>query len=193
MKKIRINKICITGLCLAIGLILPFITGQIKEVGNMLCPMHIPVIICGFICGPIYGALLGMVTPLLRSLIFTMPTFYPLAISMSVELCIYGFVSGAIYNFLIKKNKENKLSLNIIYVYISLIIAMILGRVGWGLTRYLLTLIDETMKFSKEMFISGALLTAWPGILIQLILIPLIIISLTNNRIIPLKEGKKYD
>lgn len=188
MKRININKICISGLCLALGLILPFITGQIKEIGNMLCPMHIPVIICGFICGPFYGLIIGILTPIIRSLIFSMPPFYPLAISMAVELGMYGLISGLLYNVLIKKNVSNKISLNIIYIYISLIVAMIIGRVSWGLTRYMLTLIDDTMTFTKETFISGALLTAWPGIIIQLILIPLIIVTLTNNKIIPLKE-----
>lgn len=188
MKKININKICISGLCLAIGLVLPFITGQIKEIGNMLCPMHIPVIICGFICGPFYGLIVGIFTPLMRSAIFSMPPLYPLAISMTVELGMYGFISGLLYNLLIKKNITNKISLNIIYIYISLIIAMIIGRVSWGLVRYMLTLIDNTLTFNKELFISGAFLTAWPGIIIQLILIPLIIIILTNNKIIPLKD-----
>lgn len=187
-KKLNINKICIAGICLSIGLILPFITGQIREIGNMLCPMHIPVILCGYICGPLYGLIIGIITPIIRSLIFTAPSLYPLALSMAVELGIYGFISGLLYKLLVRKT--NKQIVNIIYIYISLIVALILGRIGWGLARYLLTLIDNTLTFTKEMFISGALLLAWPGIIIQLIIIPIIITTLTKKSMIPLKETK---
>lgn len=186
--KIIISKICISGLCLALGLVLPFITGQIKEIGNMLCPMHIPVIICGFVCGPIYGLVIGLVTPLLRSVMFIMPPLYPTAAAMAVELAVYGLVSGLLYNILTKKNKNNNFGISIAYIYISLITAMLVGRVCWGLTRYIFTLIDNTMKFNYQAFIAGAFVNAWPGIIIQLVIIPLLIAVLVRCKVIPLER-----
>lgn len=186
--KTIINKVCISGLCLSLGLILPFITGQMKEIGNMLCPMHIPVIICGFICGPVYGLIIGLVTPLLRSLMFSMPPLYPIAASMAVELAVYGLVAGLLYNILIRKNKNNNLGINIVYIYISLITAMLVGRICWGLTRYIFTLLDDTIKFSYQAFIAGAFVNAWPGIIIQLIIIPCLLAALIKSKVIPLER-----
>ena len=68
---------------LVFGWILPLVTGRIPEIGNMLCPMHIPVMLCGFILGPWYGLIIGFITPLTRGFIFGMPTFYPTGISMA--------------------------------------------------------------------------------------------------------------
>ncbi len=184
--KIIICKICISGLCLALGLVLPFITGQIQEIGNMLCPMHIPVIICGFVCGPVYGLIVGLATPLLRSLMFSMPPLYPVAAAMAIELAVYGMVSGLLYNILNKKN--NNFGLNVAYIYISLIVSMLVGRICWGLTRYIFTLIDDTMKFSFQAFITGAFVNAWPGIIIQLVIIPLLIAALAKGKVIPLER-----
>lgn len=186
--KILISKICIAGLCLALGLALPFITGQMKEIGNMLCPMHIPVIICGFICGPIYGLVIGFITPLLRSLLFSMPPLYPIASAMAIELAVYGLVSGLLYSILNKKGKVNNLGMNIAYIYISLIVAMLVGRLCWGLTRYIFTLIDATMEFSFQTFLAGAFVNAWPGIIIQLVIIPLLIATLIKVKVIPLEK-----
>ncbi len=80
-----------------IRIVLPFLTGQIPEIGSMLSPMHIPVLICGIICGWKYGILVGAITPILRSVIFHMPPMYPTAISMAFELATYGFVSGLLF------------------------------------------------------------------------------------------------
>lgn len=145
----------------------------------MLCPMHIPVLICGFICGWKYGVIVGFIVPLLRSFIFGMPTLYPAAISMAFELATYGLISGVLYLILNKPNKNFYLSL-----YITLIISMISGRIVWGLIRFILSLADNSLVFSFEMFMSGAFLTAWPGIILQLVLVPTIIITLKKANLI---------
>jgi thiamine transporter ThiT len=78
----------------ALGLILPFFTGQIPKVGSMMLPMHIPVLLCGLICGWKYGLMAGAVLPLLRSALFGMPPLFPTAAAMAFELAAYGFLSG---------------------------------------------------------------------------------------------------
>ena len=108
-----IYDITLTAMFFAIGLVLPFFTGQIKEIGSMLLPMHLPVMLCGLICSWRYGALLGAPLPIVRSLLFGMPAFYPNAITMAVECAVYGLVIGLVFDLLKRKN--------IISVYISLI------------------------------------------------------------------------
>ena len=87
-------KLTASAVCIALGYVLPFLTGGIPQFGNMLCPMHIPVILCGFICGGPWGAVVGVIVPLLRSLTLSAPPLYPTAVGMMFELAAYGFLSG---------------------------------------------------------------------------------------------------
>ena len=151
---------------LAIGQILPFVTGQIPEIGKMLCPMHIPVLLCGFICGARYGAIVGFICPLLRSVLFNMPVMYPNAIGMAFELMTYGLVSGLLSR---KFGTES-----FVKIYATLIIAMIAGRLIWGLAQIVLLGIKGN-AFTFSAFLSGALLNAIPGIILQLLLIPVVV------------------
>ena len=109
------KKITLSAMFLALGIILPFITMNIPTLGNMLLPMHIPVLLSGFILGPMYGMFIGFITPLLRCLMFGAPIFYPNAIVMSFELLTYGLISGIFYHIIF--NRRAKL----INIYISLI------------------------------------------------------------------------
>ena len=122
MKK-NTRKLVYSALCLALCLVLPFLIGQIPQIGQMLSPMHIPVLLCGFLCGWPWGLAVGFIAPLLRSVLFHMPAMYPGAISMAFELATYGAVSGLLYHLLPKKNG---------YIYVALIVAMLCGRVVWA-------------------------------------------------------------
>ena len=170
-------RLVLSGLFLAIGYVLPFVTGQLRELGQMLLPMHFPVFLCGLICGWKYGAAVGFLLPLTRSLIFGMPVLYPTALGMTVELAVYGLVVGLCYGLSKKKG--------ICTVYISLLAAMVLGRIAWGLMQILLLGIQDT-GFSLSAFWAGAILNAIPGIILQLILIPATILALTKARLLPL-------
>ena len=86
MKKQSILRLANAGMLFALGLVLPFLTGQIPEIGNLLLPMHLPVLLCGFVCGGIYGSIVGFTLPLVRSLIFGMPALFPSAVTMAFEL-----------------------------------------------------------------------------------------------------------
>ncbi len=163
---INVKKLALSAMLLCMGLLLPFLTGQIPEIGNMLLPMHLPVLFCGLICGWHYGGAIGFFLPLLRSLLFGMPLLYPNAVSMAFELAAYGFVIGLLYAILSVRLKH-RLSA----VYLSLIPAMLAGRVVWGLAQVTLLGIKGS-AFAFSAFLSGAFLTAIPGIILQLVLIP---------------------
>ncbi len=166
-----IRKLVLSAMFMAIGLVLPFITGQIQQIGNMLLPMHIPVLFCGLICGWQYGAVVGFVLPLLRYVLFGMPPIFPTGVSMSFELAVYGAVIGLNMQQLSKRNTTDSGKNYVRNLYLALIGAMLAGRIVWGLVRFILA--RATMQpFTMEMFMAGAFLTAIPGIIVQLILIP---------------------
>ena len=152
---------------LALALALPFLTGQIPEIGKALCPMHIPVLLCGFFCGPFYAMIVGLIAPLLRFVLFGMPPM-PTGIAMCFELAAYGLLAGLLYRALPKKP---------VFVYVALLVAMIGGRLVWGAARVVLLGLGLA-KFSWEMFLSGAILDAIPGIIVQIVLIPILVIAL---------------
>jgi len=155
-------------MCLALALVLPFLTGQIPEIGKALAPMHIPVLLCGFICGPVWGTAVGAAAPLIRSFLFGMPAFPTDALPMSFELAAYGLIAGLLYKLLPKK---------IPCIYVSLLSAMLGGRVIWGIAKLLITVANAS-EFTAAMFIAGAFTKAIPGIIVQIILIPLIVMAL---------------
>lgn len=171
--KKKIQKPMLSAMLLAIGLVLPFLTGQIPEIGNLLCPMHIPVILCGYICGGPWGLLVGFITPILRSFIFGMPVLFPRAIAMAFELAAYGFFSGFLYNKLPKKKAS---------IYISLLISMVLGRLVWGVVQFLCAGLD-IQKFNLSLFWAGAVIEAIPGIILQIVLIPVLVIALEKHKV----------
>lgn len=173
----NLKKLIVSAMFLALGIVLPFLTGQIQQIGNMLLPMHIPVLLCGFICGWKYGFVVGFILPILRSLMFAMPPMYPMALSMSFELAAYGFLSGYLYYGLSARGLKE--------IYISLISAMVFGRIVWGISQVLMI---GTVKFTLGVFIAGALLDSIPGIVIQLILIPTVVTALKRVNIIYLKD-----
>lgn len=162
------KNLVFSAVCLALCMLLPLLTGQLQQLGNALCPMHIPVLICGFIAGPWYAAAVGAIAPLLRFLIFGMPPIFPIGIAMCFELAAYGAVSGFLYKLLPKK------TLNI---YASLIAAMLAGRVVWGIVRAVLSGASGS-PFTWQAFLAGGFINAVPGIILHILLIPVIVMAL---------------
>ena len=171
MKKTNVKTLVMAALFLALALVLPFLTGQIPEVGSMLCPMHIPALLCGFFCGWPWGLAVGLIAPLLRSLLFGMPPMFPAAICMSLELAAYGAVAGWLYAKLPRKKSS---------VYVALLSAMVVGRLVWGAARFVCTGLDVS-SFGISAFWAGAVTTAIPGIIVQIVLIPLLVIALEKH------------
>lgn len=171
----------LSALFLALGLLLPFVTMQIPSVGKMLCPMHIPVLLCGYLCGWQYGLAVGFITPLLRSVTFGTPILLPSAVCMAFELATYGFLTG----FLAPKMKKN-----IGALYLSLIAAMLCGRAVWGLASAIVYGFMGT-AFTWKLFFMGAFVNAVPGIAIQLVLIPALVDRLYAAGVAPETNGAR--
>ncbi|MBR6627389.1 MAG: ECF transporter S component [Lachnospiraceae bacterium] len=168
----KLLKMIWAAMFLALAYVLPFLTGQIPQIGAMLLPMHIPVLLCGFICGWPWGLAVGFLAPLLRSAMLGMPVMFPKAVCMAFELAAYGAVAGFLYRIFPKKKR---------FVYCALLGAMILGRIVWGIAMSLCMGITGN-PFGFSAFLAGAVTNAVPGIIIQIILIPVLIIALEKNR-----------
>ena len=151
MKNQNTKRLAYAALFLALCLVLPMLTGQIPQIGSMLLPMHIPVLLCGLVCGWQYGAAVGFVGPLLRSVLFGMPPMYPVAIAMAQK----GLAG----------------------VYAALLTAMVAGRLVWGMAEVVLLGLGGK-AFTAQAFLAGALLNAVPGIIVQLVLIPAVMAAL---------------
>ncbi|MEA4883584.1 MAG: ECF transporter S component [Clostridia bacterium] len=168
------KNLVLAALFLALGLLMPFLTGQIPNLGSKLLPMHLPVLICGFVCGWPLGLVVGLITPVFRSLIFGMPPLFPTAVVMSFELAAYGFATGWFRRLFPKKS---------VFVYPTLILSMLLGRVVWGTASYVILGFADR-AFGWKAFVAGAFVNALPGIILQLVVIPVVIIALDNARLI---------
>lgn len=158
-----IKKMTITGCCIALGIILPMAFHMIPNAGSIFLPMHIPVLLCGILCGWQYGAICGILTPFLSSTFTGMPPAAMLP-AMMCELFTYGLTSGLLSQFV---NFKNPLA----STYTHLVGAMLAGRIVSGIVN---ALIFRVGNYSLEIFLSAALFTAIPGILIQLIIIPIL-------------------
>ena len=168
------KKLVISGLSIALGLVLPFLTGQIPTIGNMLLPMHIPVLLCGFVCGWKYGLITGFILPILRSIMLSSPPMFPIAIAMAFELAGYGLLTGFLYERWAKSTTN---------IMITLVLSMLGGRAIWGMVSFVLFRMVGNM-LTWEMFMAGAFINAIPGIILQLILIPSMVLALQKSKVI---------
>ncbi len=171
MKNTR--SLTLSGLFLALGILLPFLTANLPQMGSAFLPMHIPVLLCGFICGWPWGLMVGFVTPLLRMVLVGMPPVTT-AIPMAFELAAYGALTGLLYRALPK---------TVPCLYVSLLGAMLGGRIVWGVVRWVM--MATGVEFGFQAFLTGAFAFALPGIIIQIVLVPLIILALRRAKLMP--------
>ena len=162
-----IRNMVVAALMLALAYVLPNFTGNIPKIGSMLLPMHLPTILCGFLCGGGWGAAVGFIAPLMRSLILARPPMFPTAIAMAFEMAAYGLVAGFLYRRMPK---------GLVGTYLSLIGAMLCGRVVWGVAMTIL--LSGGQGFTMAAFIAGAFTNAIPGIILQLVIIPVLVSAL---------------
>ena len=158
-KRNNVFHLTISAICLALCMVLPFVTGQIPQIGSMLSPMHIPVLLCGFVCGPAWAAVVGAFAPIMRFALFGMPPLFPTGAAMCFELLTYGVVSGALYRVLPGKKRS---------IYASLITAMLAGRVVWGAVMAVL-MGASGGEFTFAAFAAGAFVNAVPGIVLHIV------------------------
>ena len=172
-KSTQTKSLVVAALFLALGVVLPSLLGNIKEIGDSLLPMHLVVMLCGIICGWKYGLCIGALLPFLRAAFFGMPPIYPNAVWMALELATYGFVIG----FLYARGKVYRRG----YLFFCLVSSMLLGRVVWGIAKAVLLGVGGK-PFGLQAFWVGGFIDAIPGLLLQFILIPLIVEVLENRR-----------
>ena len=179
-RRARIDTRTVTyaALYLAIAMVLPFITGQVPQIGSMLSPMHIPVLLCGFMCGWKWGLAVGLIAPMLRSVLFGMPAMFPTAVAMTFELAVYGCMTGLLFRLFPKKAWA---------LYPALILSMIAGRLVWGAARLVLAGVAGT-EFTWELFLAGAVLNAIPGIILHIAIIPPIVMLMNRAGLSPAAE-----
>ncbi len=171
-------NLALAAMFLALTFVMPFLTGQVPQIGSMLCPMHIPVILCGYICSAPWGLAVGFIAPLLRSFTLGMPPLFPTAFAMSFELAVYGFMSGFLYRVLPKKK---------INIYVSLVLSMVAGRLVWGIVQFCFMGLDAT-RFGLSAFWAGAVANALPGIAVQIVLIPIIVMLIDNKKFAKMRK-----
>ena len=174
-----VKKSIITAVCIALCYVVPLLFHGVQNAGRVFLPMHLPVFLCGLICGWQYGLLCGLAGPALSSLLTNMPPVAMLP-SMMLELAVYGCVSGLMMRFIRTKNTYADL-------YISLIAALLCGRVVAGLMQ---ALIFSKGAYSMTAWVSGYVVTSWPGTLIQLVLLPSVVFALMKAHLIPERYPK---
>lgn len=167
------KKLMIAALCAALCVVLPMAFHAIPNAGSIFLPMHIPVLLCGFICGWPYGLACGLLGPCLSSLLTSMP---PAAVlpSMACELAAYGLVTGLLYHRI-------RTGSRIADIYLSLLAAMLCGRIFYGVLN---ALVFRAGAYSLELWLAAAFTTALPGIVIQLILIPILLVALERSKVL---------
>lgn len=173
MKRSAVQNLTLSAMLTALGLVLPFLTGQLPQLGSMLLPLHLPAFLCGLWCGWPWGLAVGFLLPIARSLLFGMPPMVPTALAMAFELSAYGCVSGLIYARLPKRLGS---------VYIALIAAMLAGRAIWGAAAVVLYSLLTENAFTLSAFWAGAFVKAWPGMALQLVLIPPLVAGVEKAR-----------
>lgn len=173
----HILKMTLAAVCLALCMVLPFLTANIPEIGSALCPMHIPVFLCAFLCGPWWAVGVGAVAPLLRFLLVGMPPVFPTGLAMCFELASYGLIAGLLYQKLPKKAAG---------IYAALVAAMLGGRIVWGIARVIMSGVSGA-SFTWAAFMAGAFTNAVPGMILHIVLIPVIVIAL--QKALPARES----
>lgn len=168
-----VKKLVFTAVCAALCVVLPMAFHAIPNGGSVFLPMHIPVLLCGLACGWLYGGVCGLIGPALSCLLTSMPSVAYLP-SMMVECCTYGLVSGLLMRFVRTKHPT-------VDLYISLICAMLAGRIIAGLAKAFL-FAPGTPIFA---WVTTSLVTGLPGIVAQLLLMPLLIFALTRAKMLP--------
>jgi riboflavin transporter FmnP len=156
----KTRELTLAGMFLALGIIIPIIFHFANIGGVIFLPMHIPVLLAAFYINPFYAMIVGILAPLLSSIFTGMPPIYPIAIIMCFELGIYGLVTSVVYK------KYN--------LIVSLVTGMVSGRLVAGFAVFILQS-SFGLRMNPMLYLKGAVITGIPGIIIQLLIIPIIV------------------
>lgn len=183
----QLLKLTYAALCFALCMVLPLLTAGDTMLGNYLCLMHLPVLLCGMLCGGGWGLVVGFSAPLIRSLLFGRPPIIPVGVGMMAELAIYGLCCGLLFRALTARmvlpgRHTGALTARI---YLSLLPAMLLGRLAGGATKIALVAAGRIPTYTWHAFFAAYFVQTVPGVLLQLVLIPLITVALCRARLLP--------
>lgn len=178
MKKMtHVTKCATTAVCMALCVVLPLTLHAIPNGGKLFSPMHIPVLLCGLVCGWQYG----LAGPVLSSLLTSMPPMgSPTQYGMIIELAVYGLVAGLMMK-LVHTGKQAA------DVYVSLLIAMLAGRIMGGLSK---ALIFSAGSYTFSTWAAAYFTSGFPGIIVHLLLVPALYLALCKAHLVPARYEK---
>ena len=158
----RTNKLVLTSLFIACGLLLPIAFHSFGMGGRTFLPMHLPVFMGGMLLGWLPGLIIGSLTPVLSCFLTGMPPLIPSLPMMFVELALFGLVSGYLYH---DKRKN---------IYFALITAMIVGRLG---AAFVLMLFSDILgiKLHPLTYVAATFMTGLAGVIFQIVFIPILV------------------
>lgn len=167
------KSLTMTAMMIALGLVVPPIVRMIPNGGGIFSPMHIVPLLTGLVVGPIEGIIVGVVCPLLNNVLYGLPMGSTL-IGMCFELPVYGCMTGLMMK-VFKNQKET------VKVYLSLVIAMLLGRIVGGIVQ---SIVLGASNYSLQLWASAYFITNTPAIVIHLVLIPAVYFALKKARLV---------
>ena len=176
----HLKKLIVCALCVALCYVLPVVFHMVG-LGTIFSPMHIPVLLCGLVCGGWYGLLCGLLGPVLSSIVSGMPPAIML-VRMIPELMAYGLVTGLGMRFIRTGSLLGD-------SYISMVIAMILGRVVGGVATAVYYAVTSG-TYSFALWGATYFVESLPGILAQLVVIPAVVFTLEKARLTPVRYPK---
>ncbi len=176
MNRTHLRALTLTAICIALGITLPYLFHGIPRSGMIFLPMHLPVLLCGLLAGPVWGLLCGLITPLLSSLMTGMPPAGPILYSMIFELAVYGLLAGLAFRFISTRWL-------VLDIYLALIVAMLAGRIVYGLVNAFI--FSAGTGYGIQAWLTGSFVTSLPGIILQLVFIPLLYGALAKAKLVP--------
>ncbi len=168
--KVSVKNLLVAAALLVLSVVLYKFFGGFTLFGGYLCVMEAPILLCGLLCGPVLGALAGAAAPIVCSLLFNSPTMNPDALAIAVEYIVFGVACGVLYKIMCQN------------VYISLILSMYLGRTAYGVMMRIL------VDYSSESFLYDIIFCCIPGIVLEIVLLPLIAILLDKTGLMRRRE-----
>ena len=186
MKHNELRKMVVSALLMAVGLVLPFLVGQVQVLGQAISPLHIPALICGLTCGWSWGTALGFILPLLRGALFGFPPIVPNGLSMAFELAVYGALTGVLYPLFCKATRSHLPA-----VIASMLIAMVLGRIVGGAAKAMI-LGFQGKGYTFEAFVAAYFAGTWVGAVLHLIIVPTVVLSLERAGLSPMFPKKGH-
>ena len=175
-----VKRITLCAVCIALCYVLPIAFHGIA-LGSILSPMHIPVLLCGVICGGGSGFLCGILGPIVSHLLGGMPPL-PMLVRMIPELCVYGLAAGLSMKYI-------RTGRGTADIYISLIIAMIAGRIVGGIATAIFYSVTSGV-YSIALWATSYFVESIPGIAAHLIIVPVLVLTLQKARLIPARYPK---